>query len=172
LQGAVSHPELPSAYIGQPRPAEPYAIWAWCKKSTANDILVPLARRPSPSSQDSASCPSRTAGGTSLGSSRRLSGTAETRSAWKGPPSVLPFLIANARKERPIKPDQCPEFEERFLSVAAIAQRLGVSEKTIRRKIDRGELPAHRVGRLLRVGEGALAAYVARACLSKGQIGS
>ena len=39
------HPELPSAYIGQPRPAEPYPIEAWCEKSTANDILVPLAQR-------------------------------------------------------------------------------------------------------------------------------
>jgi hypothetical protein len=45
LQGAVSHPELPSAYIGQPRPAEPYAIEAWCEESTANDIPAPLAQR-------------------------------------------------------------------------------------------------------------------------------
>jgi excisionase family DNA binding protein len=56
-----------------------------------------------------------------------------------------------------------PEPGERWLSVAAVAARLGISERWVRRKIARGELPAHRVGRLLRVGERALAAYVARA---------
>ena len=171
MQGAVPHPELPPAYIGQPRPAEPYAIGAWCK--------IDRERH------------SRAAGAETITIVTELGELSFAHCRWH-----VARVLAQAfrdcgnafgleraavstsipdrkrRKERPIKPDQCPEFEERFLSVAAIAQRLGVSEKTIRRKIDRGELPAHRVGRLLRVGEGALAAYVARACLSKGQIGS
>jgi excisionase family DNA binding protein len=54
-----------------------------------------------------------------------------------------------------------PEREERWLSVEAVAERLGVSEKWVRRKIGSGELPAHRVGRLLRIGEQGLAEYVA-----------
>jgi excisionase family DNA binding protein len=54
-----------------------------------------------------------------------------------------------------------PEREERWLSVGAVAERLGVSEKWVRRKIGTGELPAHRVGRLLRIGERDLAEYVA-----------
>jgi excisionase family DNA binding protein len=54
-----------------------------------------------------------------------------------------------------------PELGERWLSVAAVAERLGVSEKWVRRKIASGEMPAHRVGRMLRIGERGLAAFVA-----------
>jgi excisionase family DNA binding protein len=39
--------------------------------------------------------------------------------------------------------------------------KLGVSSKTVRRMINRGELPVHRIGRLLRVGEHALYAGLA-----------
>jgi hypothetical protein len=38
-------PALPEAFISGPRHAEPFAIEVWCEKSTANDILVPLAER-------------------------------------------------------------------------------------------------------------------------------
>jgi excisionase family DNA binding protein len=58
---------------------------------------------------------------------------------------------------------QSPESGERFLSVAEVAVRLDVSEKTVRRKIASGDLPARRVGTLLRIGERDLAAYLARA---------
>lgn len=47
-----------------------------------------------------------------------------------------------------------------LLSVEAIAERLAVSTKTVRRMIARGELTCCRVGRLLRVSEAALAAYL------------
>ena len=56
-----------------------------------------------------------------------------------------------------------PEPGERFLSVAEVAKRLGVSEKTVRRKIASDDLPAHRLGKLLRVSERILTAYVTRA---------
>jgi excisionase family DNA binding protein len=56
-----------------------------------------------------------------------------------------------------------PEPGERFLSVAEVAKRLGVAEKTARRVIARGDLPAHRVGKLIRVSEHTLTAYVTRA---------
>jgi excisionase family DNA binding protein len=46
-----------------------------------------------------------------------------------------------------------PEPGERFLSVAEVAKRLDVSTKTVRRMIDRGDLPAHRVGKLVRVSD-------------------
>jgi excisionase family DNA binding protein len=52
---------------------------------------------------------------------------------------------------------------ERWLSVALVAERLGVSEKWVRRKIESGELPVHRIGRLLRIGERGLAAFMAGA---------
>jgi excisionase family DNA binding protein len=52
---------------------------------------------------------------------------------------------------------------EQFLSVAEAAKRLDVSQKTVRRKIASDDLPAHQVGKLIRVSERILAAYVARA---------
>jgi excisionase family DNA binding protein len=58
---------------------------------------------------------------------------------------------------------------ERFLSVAEVAVRLDVSEKTVRRKIHSGDLPAHHVGKLLRVSERELAASVARTRVAKGR---
>jgi excisionase family DNA binding protein len=53
---------------------------------------------------------------------------------------------------------------EQFLSVAEVAKRLEVSEKTVRRKIAGGDWPAHRVGKLVRVSERVLITHLARAC--------
>jgi excisionase family DNA binding protein len=61
-----------------------------------------------------------------------------------------------------------PEPGERFLSVAEAATRLGVSEKTVRRKIASGDWPAHRVGKLLRVSERVLTASLTPARPPKG----
>lgn len=44
--------------------------------------------------------------------------------------------------------------------VSEVAARLGVSTKTVRRAIGRGDLPAHRLGRLLRISDADLAAYL------------
>ena len=55
-----------------------------------------------------------------------------------------------------------PEPGERFLSVAEVAKRLAVAEKTVRRMIKSDILPAHRVGKLLRVSERILTAYLTR----------
>jgi excisionase family DNA binding protein len=62
-----------------------------------------------------------------------------------------------------------PESGERFLCVAEVAARLDVSEKTVRRKVALGELPGHRVGKLLRIGERGLAACMARTRLATGR---
>jgi excisionase family DNA binding protein len=75
--------------------------------------------------------------------------------------------LGQAPKETAQEPDSSPEPGERFLGVAEVAKRLGVAEKTVRRKIDKGELPAVRVGNLVRVGERDLAAYVGRSRLDK-----
>ncbi len=37
--------------------------------------------------------------------------------------------------------------------VDAVARGLNVSPKTVRRLIDRGELPVHRIGKLLRISD-------------------
>jgi len=49
----------------------------------------------------------------------------------------------------------------RFFTVLAVAERLGVSERTIRRWIAAGILPVHRFGRLVRVSETDLVAFLA-----------
>ena len=50
----------------------------------------------------------------------------------------------------PNKPVLCGE---RFYSVAEIAEGLDVSEKTLRRWIDSGDLAIHRLGRQIRISE-------------------
>jgi excisionase family DNA binding protein len=47
-----------------------------------------------------------------------------------------------------------------LLSVSDIAERLKLSTKTIRRWIERGDLPAHRLGRNVRISEQDLAGYL------------
>ena len=49
----------------------------------------------------------------------------------------------------------------RLLSIPEAADQLGISEKGVRRAIGRGDLVAHRIGRLLRIAEDDLAAFVA-----------
>ena len=46
-------------------------------------------------------------------------------------------------------------------SVEEVAPVLGVSTKTVRRLIDRGDLLAHRVGRCIRVSDADLRSYLA-----------
>jgi excisionase family DNA binding protein len=50
----------------------------------------------------------------------------------------------------------------RLMSVATVAVALGVSSKTVRRLIQDGRLPSHRVGRQIRISEADFAAFVAR----------
>jgi excisionase family DNA binding protein len=57
--------------------------------------------------------------------------------------------------DRPTPPSADP-----LLDVSAVARRLGVSTKTVRRLIERGALPVHRIGRLLRVSEVDLQSYI------------
>lgn len=56
-------------------------------------------------------------------------------------------------------PEQTPP-SPRFYSVAQVAEHLQVSQKTIRRWIDDGELTVFRLGRLIRVSDQALQAYL------------
>ena len=47
-----------------------------------------------------------------------------------------------------------------LLNVAQVARHIGVSEKTVRRWIDSKILPAHRLGRLVRVSESDLNVFI------------
>lgn len=49
-----------------------------------------------------------------------------------------------------------------FHSVRAVADRLDVSIKSVRRWIDRGDLPVHRFGRQLRISEADLQEFIQR----------
>ena len=51
----------------------------------------------------------------------------------------------------------------RLLTVRAIADRLQVAEKTIRRLITAGELPTHRIGGCVRVSEDDLLVFLSMA---------
>ena len=89
--------------------------------------------------------------------------TPSTRDAVKDLPLLDRSKLEHAQEGHAGKECAPPEPEERFLSVAEVAKRLGVSEKTVRRKIASGDLPAHRVGKLLRVSERILTACLTRA---------
>jgi excisionase family DNA binding protein len=54
-----------------------------------------------------------------------------------------------------------PQSKVQFVTVAAIAQRLNVSPRTVHRWIANGELVVHRIGRLVRVSETDLKAFLA-----------
>ena len=49
-----------------------------------------------------------------------------------------------------------------LLKIPEVARRLDVSEKTVRRWIDRGELPVHRLGSSIRISEADLSAFLAQ----------
>jgi excisionase family DNA binding protein len=50
----------------------------------------------------------------------------------------------------------------RLLTVADVAERLQFSEKHVRRLIEAGEIPAVRIGRLVRVSEDDLTLFIRR----------
>jgi excisionase family DNA binding protein len=50
----------------------------------------------------------------------------------------------------------------RLLTVDATAEALALSPKSIRRMIDRGDLPTHRIGRAIRIAEPDVIAYLAQ----------
>jgi excisionase family DNA binding protein len=52
--------------------------------------------------------------------------------------------------------DGTPDQPSALHSIATVAQRLDVSEKSVRRYIGRGELPAYRIGGQIRIGEADL----------------
>ena len=66
-------------------------------------------------------------------------------------------------------PNHSPAGVDALNDLETIAKRLDVSVKTVRRLIARGELPHHRVGRLIRVSAQDFAAYLARSRRASGE---
>lgn len=54
-----------------------------------------------------------------------------------------------------------------LLDIKSVARQLNISETTVHRLIDRGELDAHRIGRQLRVDAIDLIKYVNRSKIEK-----
>lgn len=54
-----------------------------------------------------------------------------------------------------------PERSDQLLTVKQVAERLAISEKTVRRLIDAGELPIIRFGRLIRITPADLDRFIA-----------
>jgi excisionase family DNA binding protein len=61
--------------------------------------------------------------------------------------------------EKPLGPRSAAS---RLFSIAKVALFLDVSQKTVRRLIEAGDLPVHDVGRQLRISDTDLTAYLAR----------
>ena len=53
-----------------------------------------------------------------------------------------------------------PKETRRFYTVSEIAERLHLSTRTIRRLIERGELDAYRIGRLIRISPDGLQRFI------------
>ena len=69
-------------------------------------------------------------------------------------PRSLPRTPAAAAEAQP---------GHRFHSIPTVAERLDVSEKSVRRYIERGELAAYRIGGQIRIGEADLQNFL-RSC--------
>jgi excisionase family DNA binding protein len=65
-----------------------------------------------------------------------------------------------ARAEAP-QPQRASDPSPALLTIALVADRLTVSSRHVRRLIERGELPVHRIGRVVRISEDDLARYLA-----------
>jgi excisionase family DNA binding protein len=73
-------------------------------------------------------------------------------------PTSLGVIVVNAMQR--IGPPASPRPGAALLTVRAVAAHLAVSEKTVRRLIQRGQLTVLRVGRSLRIAEADLRAYL------------
>jgi excisionase family DNA binding protein len=82
-----------------------------------------------------------------------------------GPASTVfspPTARQNGPKRRGAQLNAVPDARPIVLSVSEVAAQLGVCRDTVYRLIQRGELPAARVGSLLRVRRPGLEAYLLR----------
>ena len=68
---------------------------------------------------------------------------------------------------QPVEVDLVPDQPTTLLSVPAVAQSLGVSEKSVRRFITRGLLRAYKIGGQIRIAEEDLLAFQASCRLPK-----
>jgi excisionase family DNA binding protein len=76
-------------------------------------------------------------------------------------PSSSPTTPAAGTGSQPTPASKKPQpVQPQFITIADAAKRLGISEKTIRRWIDRRKLPAVRMGSQLRIPIGAFLHFI------------
>jgi len=57
-----------------------------------------------------------------------------------------------------------------WLSTREAARRLGITTRTLYRLVDNGQLPAYKVGRVIRLQEGEVDAFIDQARIEPGQL--
>jgi excisionase family DNA binding protein len=57
-----------------------------------------------------------------------------------------------------------------WMSTPAVAEYLGVNTRTVYRLIDEGELPAYKFGRVIRLQEADVAAFIERSRITPGSL--
>ncbi len=60
--------------------------------------------------------------------------------------------------------------EIEWVSTAEAAQRLGIGARTLYRLIDQGEVPAYKFGRVIRLQQGEIDAYIDRVRIAPGSL--
>lgn len=73
------------------------------------------------------------------------------------------FFPGDGTPSRPASHRTPAPAQSPLLSIREVVATLGVCERTVRRLIERGDLPSHRVGRSVRLSTADLRAYVAGA---------
>jgi excisionase family DNA binding protein len=63
-----------------------------------------------------------------------------------------------------------PEDEIRWMSTGEAARRLGVTVRTLYRLIDEAELPAYKFGRVIRLQEGEIEAFIRASRIEPGSL--
>lgn len=61
--------------------------------------------------------------------------------------------------------------EVAWLGTTEACAKLGISNRTLYRLIDNGEIPAYRIGRVVRLKDADLDAYLERARITPGELG-
>ena len=68
---------------------------------------------------------------------------------------------AEAKHTRAIRSRRLDDNETEFFTIAQVAEFIGVSERTVQRWIRSGAVPVHRFGRLVRISDADISAFLA-----------
>jgi excisionase family DNA binding protein len=90
-----------------------------------------------------------------------MNSDSECDDAWITPSSFVPLGSQKLRHRSRASRPPCEPAEERFFTIEAIAECLGVCTRTVRRWIKKRLLIAHRFNGILRISESDFRAFLA-----------